>query len=380
MIKNLKVFAAAALVALAAVGIVACDDKEETLVCTPTSLSFEDNGWDSDTVDVSGPADWFVTSKPEWIKTERSESKLIVTADDNDLFRERNGEIVVQAGSQSARIAVTQGKSVTSVQKYMTNGIPATVVSPNGRYVIGTLSGRSFVIDRSAGTTIFLGSGAGEVNPPAFTTGGVMLYDVSNTGLVVGCGHKYIETTPDPDDIDILPFSYNIHTKVFTWLRLTDPSFATDPDIAGRTSSAGNAWSVSADGRSISGYIGLPNTNDDAIQLMYLPVVWRDNDIVVLAHPLAGLGDGDNARGYMPRYMSDDGSVVAGYLANRYSDYVGVYWKLSNPGQLNFFKRDDATFFHNTETDYGLLPDKYPRTENLSADGKVITASIVNVG
>ena len=133
MIKNLKVFAAAALVALAAVGIVACDDKEETLVCTPTSLSFEDNGWDSDTVDVSGPADWFVTSKPEWIKTERSESKLIVTADDNDLFRERNGEIVVQAGSQSARIAVTQGKSVTSVQKYMTNGIGRLPQKTGGR-------------------------------------------------------------------------------------------------------------------------------------------------------------------------------------------------------------------------------------------------------
>lgn len=379
----MKTFAAAMLALVLAAGTIACQSEPKSGGDysftdeggqTVTSLAFFAVPFGPQVVTVAGGEKWEVASQPEWIEAERVEGTLVVTAEVNESFRERKGEIAVKAGSKTIAIAVTQQGNIPSYEIVETAGIPASTVSHNGRYVIGTYQGRSFVYDRQNAKLTVAGVGKGVADPQDITQGTVHFYGIGDNGLAAGCAAVSAATAEEPNAISLRPCTYNVQTKAFTWLPIT----GTGIDAG---ASSGNAWSVSADGSAISGYLQLPRTGDgDEIELAYLPVVWKNNVPNVLGHPLEGLDEGDNTRGYMPTDISADGSVVAGYLATRFSDYVGCYWKMSEPGTVNFFLRDDPDFYSTyvNETTGKTLPDKFPRTSALSSDGKVITGTVVD--
>lgn len=377
----MKLFAAAAFTALLAAGTVACDRMDVNLTFTPNSLSFTDTSWESQTVQVTMTGedamdwDWEVAATPEWVNAVRDGDILTVTVQDYSAYRDRTGDIVIKVSRKKWYIPVTQSGSNPSFRILETNGIPASAVSPNGRYIVGGRSSSSFIYDRSTDKLTLVGGSGPVADPNDISKGLVMLYDVSDTGLAVGWAAAYDETTTDPDDVDLLPISYNVNTKDFTWLQLTGDGIRTDV-------STGNAWSVSADGSAISGFLQYPADMDsNDIEFSYLPVVWQNNVPVVLGHNPEGLGDGDKTNGYMPTSISADGTIAAGYLSTRFSDHVGCWWDMSNPSEINFFLQDDPKFYStylNTIVDK-TLPNKYPRTEKLSLDGKTITASIVDM-
>jgi uncharacterized membrane protein len=139
---------------------------------------------------------------------------------------------------------------------------------------------------------------------------------------------------------------------------------------------SGNAWAISADGKTIVGYIHLPVTEGASYNLRYLPAVWKDNVLTVLAHPTEGVDM--YTRGYVLRDVSDDGNVVIGYSESNGSERVGCWWRVSEPEKANYFLTDNPEFFH-TKTESGRqIPDKYPTAEKLSADGKIITSYVAD--
>ncbi len=396
--KTLKYIATGALAAaLLVAGIVGCTDDNGgtggSLRVNPTELTFDDNGWPAQTVEVSGAESWSVDAKPEWIEASQEGNNLVVSADGYSHFRDRKGEIVLKSGDATVAIAVTQTKSTTTlVEIDDAIGIPASIVSNNGRYVGGTVNAKSFLYDRMTDKTTKIGEGLemfgeheaifGLADPSDISKGSIIVYDVSDNGIVVGVAGKLRQSAPegstDPNDRQTMPFSYNVDTKEFTWLSL-DVLPQLGDEMDGRQPTASSmAWSISADGRSISGYVGFPSGSGNG--LSYIPVVWRDNAVIVLAHPKTGTGDGNPARGYYPRKISADGNTVFGNLVDRQSYEVGCYWLMSDPSQIHFYKNDDGQFYQSVTGNDGVAtPRRYPTTENISADGKVVTSSIVDI-
>ncbi len=347
-----------------------------TLDVTESTLTFDDNGWETKTSEViiePQDATWEIASAPEWLTVEPQGTTIAVTAEEYMNFRDRKGIIEVKSGEVTAEIEVTQTKSTPKVEQLPASGMPAKAVSRNGRYVVGTASARSFAYDRMTEELFRLGSGGRGVNPPEMTIGVVVADGVSDNGIVVGSAS--VNTNPnDPTDIITKPFSFNVHTKEFVWLRLEGAEIAA---VTPKTPITGHAWDISADGTSISGYIGLP-ANGEAVVLRYVPVVWKGDDIIVLNHDPEELELNDLVNGMQPTQISADGSVVAGYVVPRIPRYAGAYWKVAEPDVVHYILRDDPAYFAlgtYPVTNTGI-PSKFLRPYKLSDDGKVITGTL----
>ena len=357
------------------------DDTTKTggatsLDLTVKTLMFDDNGWETKTSEVvikPQDATWEIASAPEWLTVEPQGETIAVTAHEYMNFRDRKGTIVVSSGDLTAEIEVTQTKSTPKIEQLPASGIPAKAVSRNGRYVVGTASARSFAYDRMTGDLYRLGSGGRGVNPPEMTIGVVVVDGVSNNGIVVGSASVNTNAN-DPNEIITKPFSFNVHTKEFVWLRLEGAEIAA---VTPKTPITGHAWDISADGTSISGYIGLP-ANGEAVVLRYIPVVWKGDEIIVLNHDPEELELNDIVNGMQPTQISADGSVVAGYVVPRIPRNAGMFWNVAQPDVANYILRDDPTYFASeiyTVTNTGI-PSKYLRPYKLSDDGKVITGTL----
>lgn len=410
MIKNFKILAAGALMAVLLVaGSVGCEKGPRnpeviagTIKITPSELTFEDNGWSSKSVEITDVEDWYVSSTPDWLAAVKDGNSLVVTPKGNVDFRDRTGEVIVRAGTADAllegKLLVRQAKSAgVNIKVLDTPYLPANCISSNGRYVGGTFQSISFVYDRATNEFIQVGSGAREITAGVFITeladpsdiskGSINLYGVSDNGIIVGSAGKLregaSEGSTNTNDRYTVPFSYNINTKEFKWLPLNILSQLGN-EMEGRSPSAeSHAGAISADGRTILGYVGFPRlapgeTDFPGIRIQYVPVIWRDGQPTVLAHPLSGLNDGDNTSGYLPIALSADGEIAAGAVVTRTAQRVAVYWRLSEPEKLNYLRRDDPVFFKNiTEAGY-TLPSRYPMVDRISADGKVFTGTIVD--
>ena len=361
------------------------DDTTKTggatsLDLTVKTLMFDDNGWGTKTSEVvikPQDATWEIASAPEWLTVEPQGATIAVAASEYMNFRDRKGTIVVRSGDLTAEIEVTQTKSAPRIEEISgAMGIAAGAVSPNGRYVTGRAGGRSFAYDRMTEELFILGNGGGVANPPEMTTGLVVVDGVSNNGIVVGSASVSRNNPDDPQGIMTLPFSLNVHTEEFVWLRLEGDEIAA---VSPKTPTTSHAWDISADGTSISGYIGLPaDPNSSDIELRYVPVVWKGDDIIVLEHDQEGLDINDKANGIQPTQISADGSVVAGYVVPRVPRYTGVYWNVAQSDVAHYILRDDPTYFASeiyTVTNTGI-PSKYIRPYKLSDDGKVVTGSL----
>lgn len=343
--------------------------------------TFPENGWTSREFALeSAGSDWKVYSASGWISAVVENGKVTITPQGNVETRARNGEVILRSGPDKAtlqsRFRISQEKGSTygltklsgsGVNDPLFNGsLPASGVSHNGRYVFGGKANISFIYDRKENKTILLGDGTSTAFDPAVgTAGSVMIYDVSDNGIAVGC-------------VGNLPMSYNIHTKELTML----PLDADVEDMGGRTASSGNAWSISSDGRSIAGYIGYPTSGSGGAdrEASYLPVVWKSGEIIVLGHQKEGLGEGDYNFGYSATGISADGSRVVGYMTNPSAQWIAVYWEMSDPSKANFFGRGNEDFYHDVKIDDSKTrPSRYPFVEGISGDGKTIIGRVVDI-
>jgi hypothetical protein len=93
---------------------------------SPTSLTYTSTGGSKYvTLTTDSPYSWNVSSKPSWISTSVSGSKLTVTANENTAYVSRSGDITINCGSAySKTISVSQEAAVqqsTSVGKTSVN-------------------------------------------------------------------------------------------------------------------------------------------------------------------------------------------------------------------------------------------------------------------
>jgi len=132
----------------------ATDGMFEAHVENDRQIVFDSQAKASYDVIVGSNQPWKVTKNADWIEILLvDESRFTVTARKNRSIENRNGTIIVSSGNetQTFDILQTKGKvrvyTVNGDSPHGVSGIPGKAVSLNGRYVIGSYSGGTWVCD-----------------------------------------------------------------------------------------------------------------------------------------------------------------------------------------------------------------------------------------
>lgn len=273
------------------------------LIVAPLSLTFGAEGAEPQRVSVeTNASEWQAVPDDAWLHVTMADDGFTVAADNWDGEAERSSSVTVTAGKKIERVAVVQlasPKPVVRTVRVVTLpdellgelfGGQVSSVSPNGQWVVGysDYSYISFIWSRSTGEfELITGVDGAEAVAEA----------VADDGTVVG---YFTDADGNP-----MPGIY----KAGQWTAL--------PLIDGVPVSGydnGSAVSISADGRTVTGYVNMLSHRSDPGKevTVFRPVVWVDGQLKDTLHA-SSLPDADKQQsGYWLLDGSADGRVLGG--------------------------------------------------------------------
>ena len=318
-------FFAAALMA----GSTACsDDKDEAptpepvpetkLEVAPDKLEFTAEAGESQLITVTTDAEQWTANAGEadWLTLKPEGTVLTVTAEPYLQETERAAVITVSAGDATAAVNIVQAGKVwkdTELKVFTELGGTMNKISSNGRYSVGfQLYNWSFMVDNDTWRTTIITSP--EVETADGLTEECNVYDISNDGTMMG---KFY--SPDvlkeyrDDQGNVYHFSVSI-PGIYSNGQWTPLKRLDDVPLEG-SGVDGTAHCITGDGTKIGGGLHLGDVH-------YAPNVWSGS----------GYGDlvqyqgSQYGQGGMITNISDDGSVMAGWIASEEEIRTPAQW------------------------------------------------------
>lgn len=123
-------------------------DIEDVDIEAGEALEFTSKAPERFEVSVKSPAAWEVsTGNADWIQIEMVNDGFVVTANRNRTLEAKTGVVTITAGDVTETINVTQSKGRLVAYHFPYGTAGAIAASPNGRYILGSSPGKSWILD-----------------------------------------------------------------------------------------------------------------------------------------------------------------------------------------------------------------------------------------
>lgn len=301
-------------------------------------------------VGVSATGEWEVEPSASWIKvTDKTQTSVIVSVEDNDTDAERIGTLIFTMGEVSEEISINQLSEVglENIYRYPTQFDLGAVMSPNGRYV----GGRIPILNDDESWThqvVIIDVDHDEWNIVAEVPGSLFglekPYCISDTGVFFLMNNMGGTV------------AYDLEGNYFS------------PEIpSGWLANSENIQATSSDGTIWAGWAMDNTLNDGGLNR---PMKWVNGVPEELPMPEKNFRDSVFVAGIMARGISEDGSVIYGTSWDN-NDFGMCYWK---DGKFNWVGYDKHTVKTIDAVDGMGNPIKY----NI-ATGMTCTAELTNM-
>lgn len=267
------------------------DEKSDFINLSFNSFTFDSKGVEELKIEVSASQGWTVEYEGKWIiEKEKNANALVLQAMPTQSGVERMTRAVFRAGEAVEYVYLSQlGTNVTYVR--LSPNSPATVLSPNGKYIGGVesdLVGNVYVF-----TPFIIEVATGKrVEKPKLKESHIARAITDDGMLIVVNESKSKSMYYRGDELIDVRSPGNVRELTIT-----------------ATSSDGNIW------------VGYAQSTEDR---MYRPVKWINGEPQIMEMPEKTLLNENVDIGAYARGCSADGSVIYGALAD---DQSALYWK-----------------------------------------------------